>query len=95
MKLIEASTDLELILKLLILKLVKLMVMLIYERCTTKCILYRFYWNPIETTDKNTRAVFGDYISTYDMTRSVEDGSTVKIYYESRIAKIDFTDEYF
>ena len=54
-----------------------------------------FTGTPIETTDKNTRAVFGDYISTYDMTRSVEDGSTVKIYYESRIAKIDFTDEYF
>lgn len=54
-----------------------------------------FTGTPIELTDKNTRAVFGDYISTYDMTRSVEDGSTVRIYYESRIAKIDFTEEYF
>lgn len=53
-----------------------------------------FTGTPIQLTDKNTRAVFGDYISIYDMTRSIEDGSTVKIFYESRIAKIDFTDEY-
>jgi type I restriction enzyme R subunit len=53
-----------------------------------------FTGTPIETTDKNTRAVFGDYIDVYDMTRAVEDGTTVKIYYESRIAKIDFTEEY-
>ena len=54
-----------------------------------------FTGTPIETTDKNTRAVFGDYISTYDITRSVEDGNTVKIYYESRIAKIDFTPDFY
>jgi type I restriction enzyme R subunit len=53
-----------------------------------------FTGTPIETTDKNTRAVFGDYIDVYDMTRAVEDGTTVKIYYESRIARIDFTEEY-
>ncbi|MDY0339169.1 MAG: type I restriction endonuclease subunit R [Acholeplasmataceae bacterium] len=53
-----------------------------------------FTGTPIETTDKNTRAVFGDYIDVYDMTRAVEDGTTVKIFYESRIARIDFTDEY-
>ena len=40
---------------------------------------------PIETTDKNTRAVFGDYIDIYDMSRAVEDKTTVKIFYESRI----------
>ncbi len=53
-----------------------------------------FTGTPIETTDKNTRAVFGEYIDVYDMSRAVEDGTTVKIYYESRIAKIDFTPEY-
>ena len=51
-----------------------------------------FTGTPIELTDKNTRAVFGDYIDIYDMTRSVEDGTTVKIYYESRIAKLDLPD---
>ncbi len=53
-----------------------------------------FTGTPIEKTDKNTRAVFGDYIDVYDMSRAVEDGTTVKIYYESRIAKIDFSEEY-
>lgn len=53
-----------------------------------------FTGTPIELTDKNTRAVFGDYIDVYDMSRAVEDGTTVKIFYESRIAKIDFTEEY-
>jgi len=38
---------------------------------------------PIELTDKNTRAVFGDYISVYDIQRAVEDNATVPIYYES------------
>ena len=38
--------------------------------------------------DANTRAVFGDYISIYDIQRSVEDGATVPIYYESRLAKL-------
>jgi type I restriction enzyme, R subunit len=49
-----------------------------------------FTGTPIELSDKNTRAVFGDYIDIYDMTRAVEDHTTVKVYYESRIAKIDF-----
>ena len=39
--------------------------------------------------DKNTREVFGDYISVYDIQRAVEDGATVKIYYESRLANLD------
>src|SRR5262249_40508019 len=43
---------------------------------------------PIELTDKNTRAVFGDYISVYDIQRAVQDGATVPIYYESRLAKL-------
>ena len=47
-----------------------------------------FTGTPIEHTDKNTRAVFGEYIDIYDMTRAVEDNTTVKVFYESRIAKL-------
>ena len=47
-----------------------------------------FTGTPIELQDANTRAVFGDYISIYDIQRAVEDGSTVPIYYESRLAKL-------
>ncbi|MDZ4196967.1 MAG: type I restriction endonuclease subunit R, partial [Candidatus Izemoplasmatales bacterium] len=50
-----------------------------------------FTGTPIESIDKNTRAVFGDYIDVYDMTRAVEDHTTVKVYYESRIARLNFT----
>jgi type I restriction enzyme R subunit len=48
-----------------------------------------FTGTPIEHADKNTPAVFGNYIDTYDMARSVEDGTTVKIYYESRIVNLE------
>jgi type I restriction enzyme R subunit len=48
-----------------------------------------FTGTPIELTDKNTRAVFGDYISIYDIQRAVEDKATVPIYYESRLAKLE------
>ncbi|MEJ2388960.1 MAG: type I restriction endonuclease subunit R, partial [Chromatiaceae bacterium] len=47
-----------------------------------------FTGTPIELADANTRAVFGDYISVYDIQRAVEDGATVPIYYESRLAKL-------
>src|SRR3989442_13512343 len=47
-----------------------------------------FTGTPIELTDKNTRAVFGDYISVYDIQRAVQDQATVPIYYESRLAKL-------
>ncbi|OGA71236.1 MAG: DEAD/DEAH box helicase [Betaproteobacteria bacterium RIFCSPLOWO2_12_FULL_65_14] len=47
-----------------------------------------FTGTPIELSDKNTRAVFGDYISVYDIQRAVEDRATVPIYYESRLAKL-------
>ncbi len=47
-----------------------------------------FTGTPIEKTDANTRAVFGDYISVYDIQRAVEDRATVPIYYESRLAKL-------
>ncbi len=47
-----------------------------------------FTGTPIELQDANTRAVFADYISVYDIQRAVEDGATVPIYYESRLAKL-------
>ena len=47
-----------------------------------------FTGTPIELRDANTRAVFGDYISIYDIQRAVEDKATVPIYYESRLAKL-------
>ena len=47
-----------------------------------------FTGTPIELADANTRQVFGDYISIYDIQRAVEDGATVPIYYESRLAKL-------
>ena len=47
-----------------------------------------FTGTPIELIDRNTRAVFGDYISIYDIQQAVVDGATVPIYYESRLAKL-------
>jgi len=52
-----------------------------------------FTGTPIESTDVNTPAVFGDYVDIYDISQAVEDGATVKIYYESRLAKITLSDE--
>lgn len=48
-----------------------------------------FTGTPIELTDKNTRAVFGDYISIYDIQRAVDDGATVPIFYEGRLVKLE------
>jgi type I restriction enzyme, R subunit len=48
-----------------------------------------FTGTPIELSDKNTRSVFGDYVSIYDIQRAVEDHATVPIYYESRLAKLE------
>lgn len=52
-----------------------------------------FTGTPIENTDKNTQAVFGDYIDVYDIQQAVEDGATVRIFYENRLAKIDLLDD--
>lgn len=52
-----------------------------------------FTGTPVEGTDINTPQVFGNYIDVYDIARAVEDGATVKIFYESRLAKINFTEE--
>jgi len=51
-----------------------------------------FTGTPIAKTDANTRAVFGDYISIYDIQRAVIDKATVPIYYESRLAKLELND---
>lgn len=52
-----------------------------------------FTGTPIESSDVNTPAVFGNYVDIYDISQAVEDGATVKIYYESRLAKINLSDE--
>lgn len=48
-----------------------------------------FTGTPVSSEDKDTRAVFGDYVSIYDIQDAVDDGATVPIYYESRLAKLD------
>ena len=52
-----------------------------------------FTGTPIELRDANTRAVFGDYISVYDIERAVEDKATVPIYYENRLAKVALNED--
>jgi type I restriction enzyme R subunit len=52
-----------------------------------------FTGTPIELTDANTKAVFGDYISIYDIQQAVDDGATVHIYYEGRLAKLELKPE--
>ncbi len=54
-----------------------------------------FTGTPIESGDKSTRSVFGDYIDVYDLTRAVEDGATVKIFYEPHLIKVDIPDTEF
>jgi type I restriction enzyme R subunit len=52
-----------------------------------------FTGTPIETADRSTPAVFGDYIDIYDIEQSIEDGATVRIFYESRLAKLELKPE--
>lgn len=52
-----------------------------------------FTGTPIEFADKNTPAVFGDYVDVYDIAQAVEDGATVRIFYESRLAKVNISEE--
>ena len=52
-----------------------------------------FTGTPIEKADANTRAIFGDYVDVYDIKRAVDDGATVPIYYESRLAKVKLDEE--
>ena len=48
-----------------------------------------FTGTPIESTDRSTQQVFGDCIDVYDLTQAVEDGATVKVYYEPRLARVE------
>ena len=50
-----------------------------------------FTGTPISTEEKDTKAVFGDYVSVYDIKQSIDDGATVPIYYESRLAQLELT----
>ncbi len=52
-----------------------------------------FTGTPIESSDRNTQAVFGNYVDIYDIQQAVEDNSTVPIYYESRLAKVHFEED--
>ena len=52
-----------------------------------------FTGTPIESKDKSSKRVFGDYIDVYDITQAVEDGVTVKVYYEPRLAKVELPQE--
>lgn len=52
-----------------------------------------FTGTPIESNDVNTPAVFGNYVDIYDIAQAVEDGATVRIYYESRLAKVNLSEE--
>ena len=52
-----------------------------------------FTGTPIESTDVNTPAVFGNYVDVYDIAQAVEDGATVRIYYESRLAKVQLSED--
>ena len=65
-----------------------------YLRDALPCATYLgFTGTPIEKSDTNTPAVFGDYVDIYDISQAVEDGATVSIYYESRLAKVALSDE--
>lgn len=52
-----------------------------------------FTGTPVDLTDRSTREMFGDYVDIYDMTQAVEDGATVPIYYENRVAKLSLDGE--
>lgn len=52
-----------------------------------------FTGTPIENTDVNTPAVFGNYVDIYDIAQAVDDGATVRIFYESRLAKVNLSEE--
>ncbi len=52
-----------------------------------------FTGTPIKTADKDTRAIFGEYVDVYDLTQAVEDEATVRVHYEARLAKVELPDE--
>ncbi|WP_243063333.1 type I restriction endonuclease subunit R [Humibacter sp. RRB41] len=55
--------------------------------------LIAFTGTPISFAERNTQAVFGDYIDIYDLTRAVDDGATVPVYFEPRLIKVSFADD--
>ena len=52
-----------------------------------------FTGTPVETADHDTRAIFGDYIDIYDLTQAIEDGATVKVYYEPHLVKVEIPED--
>ncbi len=52
-----------------------------------------FTGTPIKEADRNTPAVFGEYVDVYDIEQAIDDGATVRIYYESRLAKLELKPE--
>ncbi len=62
-------------------------------RCAAQRHLCRLHRHTRVSEDRDTRAVFGDYIHVYDMQQAKEDGATVAIYYESRLAKLGLKDD--
>ena len=65
----------------------------IIRDCLPNATFIGFTGTPVSSKDRNTRAVFGDYIDIYDMTQAVEDGATRPVYYESRVLKLKLDEE--
>ena len=65
----------------------------IIRDCLPHATFIGFTGTPVSSVDRNTRAVFGDYIDIYDMTQAVEDGATRPVYYESRVVKLKLDKE--
>lgn len=65
----------------------------IIRDCLPNATFIGFTGTPISNADKNTRAVFGEYIDIYDMTQAVEDGATRPVFYESRVVKLNLDEE--
>ena len=65
----------------------------IIRDCLPNATFIGFTGTPISTKDRDTQAVFGDYIDVYDMTQSVEDGATRPVYYESRVVNLHLDEE--
>jgi type I restriction enzyme R subunit len=64
-----------------------------HARRAAQRVVHRLHRHADRAADKNTRSVFGDYVSVYDIQRAVEDGATVPIYYESRLAKLELKED--
>ncbi|MFW5654778.1 MAG: type I restriction endonuclease subunit R, partial [Roseicyclus sp.] len=63
------------------------------RRALPNAVYVAFTGSPVDLVGANTRVVFGDYIDVYDIAQAVEDGATVPIYYEARVAKIDLDED--